>query len=569
MTEALSGGQNRFPTRLLLLSLLAMLGVFPPETRGESLAGCALLVALLVLICWQKPVPSGARLWLVLLLASAWPLLLTAAAPGSGLEPLVLFFLAGAAGVHAAVRGTRWSREAPWVLAAAGAVVAMHGISQVLWGLEADAAWVEVASGVPDRELVLARLREGRAFAAFATPAALGAYLALVLPVTLGLAAGRRGRLRLLLLALAGIQVVGILCSASGTAVAALLGAGLLALGMRRFRWRTLGASAVLALLLVAGVIGMRGTRVLDLTRLDSPFRLRAGNFRVAGEVIQEHPWVGVGPGGFGEVFPRYRREGDNEARHVHNLPLEMAAEIGIVPGTVVSLLFFTLFLGPLIRSRQPETPWRQGLGVGLAAFALHNLVDFTAYFPSILWTAALGRALLHEHAPSRERETAPAHRLLGGIVLAGSLVAAALGVLSGLSWNARYAGRHAAASGEIPLALSLSRRSVRLAPWDVDARLFLTQAILDSELPGIQGREETLRRALSHADRAVALSPVRSSGRAVRSRVRAGLGDTPGAYTDMYQAARHYPIKTEYARLRDDLEGRLPDRRLPEGRGP
>ena len=41
-------GRHDLVARLLPVSLLVLLGALPPETRGESMAGVALLIALLV-----------------------------------------------------------------------------------------------------------------------------------------------------------------------------------------------------------------------------------------------------------------------------------------------------------------------------------------------------------------------------------------------------------------------------------------------------------------------------------------------------------------------------------------
>jgi hypothetical protein len=100
------------------------------------------------------------------------PLVLAAVAPGAAVEPLVVFILAGTLGVHVACLSpaVRDSESMPWALAAAGVIVSLFAVHQALWGLDATAATVETAVGVPEREIVLARLGSGRAFAMFATP---------------------------------------------------------------------------------------------------------------------------------------------------------------------------------------------------------------------------------------------------------------------------------------------------------------------------------------------------------------------------------------------------------------
>ena len=45
------------PVHLIPLALLPLLAWFPPETRGESMTGCVLLLVLLVLSQWSSRTP--------------------------------------------------------------------------------------------------------------------------------------------------------------------------------------------------------------------------------------------------------------------------------------------------------------------------------------------------------------------------------------------------------------------------------------------------------------------------------------------------------------------------------
>jgi O-antigen ligase len=531
------------------------------------MAGAAACIVLLVAVARARPLHAvGRKVLLGAFLVSA-PLIMAAVAPGVAVEPLVAFILAGVLGTHVASLSppARDSESVPWALAAAGVLVSLYAVYQVSWGLETTAARVEMVGGIPDRDLVLARLGSGRAFATFATPAALGGYLALALPVSVGMGLGRRGRARIVLLTGAGVMVVGMLVTVSVTAVGALVGAALVAAAARFRRWRPLAAAGVVGLLVVLAVVGLRKDEILDRSRPDSPWRLRAGNFRVATGVIADHPWIGVGPGGFGEVFPQYRRPGDNETRHVHDLPLEMMAELGVVPGALAGALFLGLFLGPVLRHDPEEPSWGCGARIGLAAFAIQNLADFTAFFPSILWTAALLRGAIVDPDLTNPGRVSEGWRWTRGGVLAAALVAATLAALAGLSWEARYHARLAAASGDPGRATALARRSTRLAPWNVDAQSMLAQALLETvgESPD---RGARLNEALARSNRAVVLSPVRASSREVRARARLALGDTPGAWADLFQAARLYPMRQEYTTLLDEIRPHVPQR--PEAVG-
>jgi hypothetical protein len=530
--------------RFLVAAILILVVVFPPETRGEAAAGCAVLVLLLAALAWREAGAIGPTA--AAALAAGWALSLPAATPAAAVEPVAVAAVAWIAGGVAAgrARDLVHGRVVPGSIAAAAVVVSIHALAQWGGGLEATVAALDDAL-VPDRDLVIARLREGRSFAAFPTPAALGGFLAIAIPVTLGLAAEARGRSRVWAGGALAVQAAGLAVTASGTAVAALAGGGLVALlrsGRARARW-TIALAAGLVVL-AAGVVAVRGTSVLDPTDPAGPWRLRAGNVQIALRMAADHPWVGVGPGGYGESFPAYRREGDGESRHAHCLPAEFVAETGLVLGTGLSALFFIVFLGPAWVGTARRPAWETGAAAGLAAFAIHNLMDFTAFLPSILWSAALLRGALAGPrctAGAASPRFGPRH----GVAVACAAAAVAITSLSGLGWNALVASRNAAAMGRLDAAEGLADRSATLVPWDADAR------ILQAE---VRWRRGDLEGALAAADAAVARAPMRPSARALRARLRLERGDAPGAFADLAEAARMHPARAEYARGRDDV---------------
>jgi hypothetical protein len=547
---------DEYRQHLIPLALICVLPLFPPETRGESMAGSALLILLLCLLSWSGRLSAARALPLALGLLLYFPALLLALAPGAVVEPVSVLLLGAAVGIFSAEvdPGRRRNAALPVALALAASIVALHGLIQSLWGLDALAARIEAGELMADRQIVLERVRGGRAFSAFATPASLGGFLVVAIPVTVGAAVGRSGRLRWGLLALGLLQIAGLLASASATAAAALVAAVVLWALARRGVRRQVFASLAVGVAILGGVILIRGEQVTDMTAPGSPWRLRAGNFRIAVEMIADHPLVGVGPGGFGEVFPRYRRAGDNETQHVHNLPLELCAEWGIAGGLILSALFYYLYLGPVLRSRPRGPPWVSGAAIGLAALAIQNLADFTVLLPSLLWMSAILRGWI-ALPPATVRGPAPRLAAVGG--LAAVVVAACLTGLAGLAWNARVDARQELAVGNGTEAARLAERSTRLAPWNPDGWLYRAQIEL-AEADRLGTSSETLTGALEDVRRSIALSPIRPAARMVRARLRALQGDLPGACADAAEAARLYPYRVEYARARDDLMGSL-----------
>jgi hypothetical protein len=530
------------------------------------MAGIAALIVLLFLVSRGLGFGSGGGAWIVLAVTAVGLLAWLAPVPSAAIEPGALWILA--IGVGVAVAGLhgprRAGRLAAWTVVVGAAVVSIHAVYQKLWGLDRLARAVAGNPNLPDHVALMNRIEEGRAFASFTTPAGLAGYLALALPLTVGLAIEVRGRSRWLALTAASLQLAGLFSAASATATAALLvalGLAAVAAGVRsRAVWVALGVTALLLLTIVVS----RDSNVVIANDPTSPWRLRAGNFRAASQMAHDHAWTGVGPGGFSEFYPGYRRAGDNEVRHAHNLPLELMAETGWIAGGLLALTFFLLFLSPLTRAG-PRGPARRGVAVGLAAFALHNLGDYTGYMASVLVTACLllGLELAPEPRPERKDpgRSNPGWTLAATAVL---LVVAALASLSSLSQNAQLLAREAAFAGDPVAADLLAVRAYRLAPWDVDAALLRARTHGAGSDPRSWSSEERAE-ALARAERAVSLSAVRPAAREVRARARLSNADLAGAYADSAEAARLYPLETGYAELRDRLAARIAGQRSVE----
>ena len=178
------------------------------------------------------------------------------------------------------------------------------------------------------------------------------------------------------------------------------------------------------------------------------------------------------------------------------------------------------------------------GVAVGVAAFAVHNLLDFTFFLPSAAWTAAFLAGWCH----GRADEPAPTPGTVAGR-LAPWAVAAAAAVVSigaGLSSGDALGARLAAPSPE--RRIELSRRAVARAPWSADAALFHARVLGASNLAPDDA-------VLAAADRAVRLAPNRAAARAHRAGQRLRRGDGPGALADLREAVRLHPGEPTYRR--------------------
>src|SRR6185436_2581179 len=123
-------------------------------------------------------------------------------------------------------------------------------------------------------------------------------------------------------------------------------------------------------------------------------------------------------------MFPAYRKEGMNESRYAHCTYLQLVAELGV--GVVPFLALVPLGAATLVRRAADGGALGVAAAVGVVAFLVHNLVDFTFYQPGVgalfvLAAAAAWGGGAREHAS----------RLAGGpgawtrsaIVLAASLL--------------------------------------------------------------------------------------------------------------------------------------------------
>jgi O-antigen ligase len=109
----------------------------------------------------------------------------------------------------------------------------------------------------------------------------------------------------------------------------------------------------------------------------------RSALWREAIDHAADRPLTGAGADAFHAALPSL-------PQYAHNLPLELAVELG-VPGLALALALFAATALALWRARRGAALWL--LGPGVAAFLATNLVDWSWHVTSIaaLWALALG----------------------------------------------------------------------------------------------------------------------------------------------------------------------------------
>lgn len=156
-----------------------------------------------------------------------------------------------------------------------------------------------------------------------------------------------------------------------------------------------LAATAVVA----SGVVIVLAPTILSRVT-EGGADLRLNFVLAAGRMFSESPIVGTGPGTW--VIERIRftvaPETDYYIPHAHNLYAQTASELGMVG--ILAGLFLLVFIATLIRSatRDPDPVrrrWGWAAALGLVYFGAHQLLDFYANMPAILFAAAIPVAWL------------------------------------------------------------------------------------------------------------------------------------------------------------------------------
>ena len=323
---------------------------------------------------------------------AAWILLNVAAAAGAwhwgaylkGLAELALAPAVLAAAVLCFARTEAAQRRVLLALAGGGLLLALWGL--VRW---AAGGGVEV-DGV--RRLV----------AAHYSPNHTALNLVRAFFVCLGLALGAAGRARRGLLAGAGVTALALLLTASRGALLLGVPAGMATLAafwalgdagplgprvrsLPQQRMVRLGVAALLAAVALALLAGE--TRLANWQTVDTRLQL----WRAAAALWRDHPWLGVGPGGFHWAYPAYLTPGDGiepSLLHPHNVWLEIATGWGAV-GLAWLATLIALWIGAVVRvwrgAAAQASAWAAaGLTAALVAGLAHAQVDAFLSLPDL-----------------------------------------------------------------------------------------------------------------------------------------------------------------------------------------
>lgn len=147
---------------------------------------------------------------------------------------------------------------------------------------------------------------------------------------------------------------------------------------------------------MIGGALLWQGTRA----HVSSTDTYRIATWMAAIEASMERPFLGHGLDTFLSAYAPFKSGGHTS--YAHNIVVQYLVELGSF-GAVLVVGFLAAALVPPIRnlvrlSAGPQIP----LLLGLQAFALHNLVDLTWFFPALFLIFMLMLGLMLSYLPAR-----------------------------------------------------------------------------------------------------------------------------------------------------------------------
>jgi O-antigen ligase len=318
----------------------------------------------------------------------------------------------------------------------------------------------------------------------------------------------------------------------------------------RGFDRRILVIAAALAVVCLATPGGPAG-RLVDQAEGREGFAwTRLGLWGASLRMVRAFPLTGVGPGAFGDSFPRFRSPdfAHYESDYAHSEPLQVLCELGI-PGAGLLLwglaAWWRSAFSPRASpgSRPGKHPAIHGLFNALVVLAVFGFTDFPAHVPVLLVIAVAGAMALNGRVPVREKSSsvgAPV-RLALALVTAAFLFVIGLGATADIIHGQ---GAFLARAGDTVKARKCFRRVVKMEPWHASALIALAE--LD---PADPGAGEML--AAAARIRPSWIAPVVTGFERCRLR-----GDGPGMRALLARAESLDPYGLEPALLRVRLLG-------------
>lgn len=129
--------------------------------------------------------------------------------------------------------------------------------------------------------------------------------------------------------------------------------------------------------------------------------------WKTTGEIINDHPWLGVGLGAYPTTYTRYdRSSGTQRVEQSHNDYLQIAADAGIT-GIIIAISFLIILFVYGYKASQSHNKHKRAIAIGALAgcFAIiiHSVVEFNLQITSNgqLFLALAGLATMRSNKES------------------------------------------------------------------------------------------------------------------------------------------------------------------------
>lgn len=239
-------------------------------------------------------------------------------------------------------------------------------------------------------------------------------------------------------------------------------------------RWRVLSGAFVVALVAVLARHSAWSEFTTMITDPGDAFERKLGPAREALGLLEVSPVLGIGRGGFVDLFARIQAEPDPIVfTHLESAPVTALVEWGVLVGPAAVIAAIVWWFAALRRDGDPRNVRaRRVFLLGVAAVLLQNIGDFSLEF---LGVAAPVAAAVGALSPRGKYEVERSR--LRAVALGLGLVAVGIATVSiPHTWARRAQIDAQIRAGEVPLAQALERRPLDGTLLAIAARDALSQ---------------------------------------------------------------------------------------------
>jgi len=238
---------------------------------------------------------------------------------------------------------------------------------------------------------ILAKFAKGRVMGTLVYPNALAGLILLLFPVSLLLAFNSTKRLRPPIRATVITLTIFLGSTAffwTGSKLGWLIAMALGGACLFRLQWpaRLKWAALIAVMVIGLGIFAIRfhGYLAAGATSVGARFDY----WRAAVETTIKHPLLGTGPGTFQRPYAQLKSPTAEMARLAHNDYLEQFSDSGIVGGTLYGAWIVLSLLTIGRRVWRPGDPASFAIFLGVVAWFIQGLGEFSLYVPALAWTA-------------------------------------------------------------------------------------------------------------------------------------------------------------------------------------